>query len=104
MPAFYDRQRERYRQAFESVGLEIFSGEGGFYHWCRLPGELSVVAFNQQLFKSGAAILQGGDCDMARLGPDSPLRQFFRFSFGPLAAESFEEDLNIMKSTLRSLI
>jgi len=48
----------------------------------------------------GAAILEGTDCDMARLGDASPLRDFFRFSFGPLAPESFEGDVALMERAL----
>jgi aspartate/methionine/tyrosine aminotransferase len=99
---FYDGQRARYATAFQELGLEQFSGEGGFYHWCRLPEGLTAQAFNERLFRSGAAILKGSDCDMARLGDDSPLRRFFRFSFGPLPPESFDNDIAIMKSALRS--
>jgi aspartate/methionine/tyrosine aminotransferase len=100
VPAYYAGQRERYGEAFERLGLELFTGTGGFYHWCRLPGGLTADEFNQKLFREGAAILKGTDCDMARLGDDSPLRDFFRFSFGPLAPESFEEDIEIMERVL----
>jgi aspartate/methionine/tyrosine aminotransferase len=100
VPAFYRAQRERYGEAFERLGLELFSGDGGFYHWCRLPGELAAEELNQRLFKEGAAILKGTDCDMARLGPDSPLRSFFRFSFGPLDPEDFVSDIEILTRAL----
>jgi aspartate/methionine/tyrosine aminotransferase len=100
VPAFYRDQRARYGEAFERLGLDLFTGDGGFYHWCRLPGGLSADEFNRRLFKEGAAILKGTDCDMARLGDESPLRDFFRFSFGPLAPESFEEDVEIMRRVL----
>ena len=102
VPAFYGAQRERYGEAFERLGLELFSGDGGFYHWCRLPGQLDAEELNQRLFKEGAAILKGTDCDMARLGPDSPLRSFFRFSFGPLDPEDFESDIGILTRALGS--
>lgn len=101
IPEYYGRQRARYREAFESLGLDLFSGDGGFYHWCRLPEGLTASAFNERLFKQGAAILKGTDCDMARRGDSSPLANFFRFSFGPLAEESFDTDIEIMTSALR---
>ena len=100
VPAFYREQRSRYGEAFAKLGLELFTGEGGFYHWCRLPGGLRAEDLNRRLFKRGAAILKGTDCDMARGGAESPLRDFFRFSFGPLKPESFESDIAILKEAL----
>lgn len=100
VPAFYRSQRARYGDAFESLGLKLFTGDGGFYHWCRLPGGLSAEELNGRLFTKGAAILKGIDCDMARRGTASPLRDFFRFSFGPLQPESFESDVAILKRAL----
>ena len=100
VPAFYREQRERYGAAFQQLGLELFTGEGGFYHWCRLPEGLTAEALNQRLFKRGAAILKGVDCDMARRGDASPLRSFFRFSFGPLKPDSFDADIAILKEAL----
>jgi DNA-binding transcriptional MocR family regulator len=100
VPAFYASQRERYGQAFEQLGLHLFSGDGGFYHWCRIPGGLTADELNRRLFKEGAAVLKGTDCDMARLGDESSLRHFFRFSFGPLAVESFESDIEILQRAL----
>lgn len=101
VPAFYARQRERYGKAFADLGLELFTGDGGFYHWCRLPRGLTADELNRRLFAEGAAILKGTDCDMARRGDASPLRDFFRFSFGPLAPESFESDVAILARALR---
>ena len=49
---------------------------------------------------SCAAILKGTDCDMLRRGDASPLATFIRFSFGPLAPESFESDVEILKRAL----
>ena len=100
IPKFYAGQRQRYGNAFADLGLDLFSGNGGFYHWCRLPGELTAVELNNRLFKYGAAILKGPDTDMARQGDSSTLRQFFRFSFGPLLPESFESDIEILRIAL----
>ena len=100
IPEFYAGQRNRYGEAFSDLGLELFSGDGGFYHWCKLPGNLTAAELNDRLFPHGAAILKGTDCDMARRGADSPLTQFFRFSFGPLKPESFEVDIEILGRTL----
>jgi aspartate/methionine/tyrosine aminotransferase len=103
VPAFYRRQRDRYGEAFTRLGLQLFTGDGGFYHWCRLPGGLTADALNRRLFADGAAILKGTDCDMLRRGDASPLRDFFRFSFGPLAPESFDEDIAILQKALRGV-
>ena len=100
IPRFYASQRQRYGNAFADLGLDLFSGDGGFYHWCRLPGEMTASELNSRLFTYGAAILKGTDCDMARLTDDSPLQQYFRFSFGPLMPESFKSDIEIMKKAL----
>ncbi len=100
VPAFYREQRARYGEAFLALGLESFTGEGGFYHWCRLPSGLTAAELNERLFKKGAAILKGTDCDMARRGAASPLRHFFRFSFGPLHPESFHSDIAILREAL----
>jgi len=100
IPEFYSSQRDRYGEAFADMGIELYSGDGGFYHWCRLPGDLTAAEFNERLFPHGAAILKGTDCDMARLGDRSPLRQFFRFSFGPLLPDSFESDIGILQKVL----
>jgi len=100
VPAYYGEMRRKYAEAFDDLGLDLFSGDGGFYHWCRLPEGLSAEEFNQRLFKQGAAVLKGTDCDMARLGDESSLANFFRFSFGPLAPESFDSDIAIMRQAL----
>jgi aspartate/methionine/tyrosine aminotransferase len=101
VPDFYRGQRDRYGDAFRKLGLELFTGDGGFYHWCRLPGGLKAEELNRRLFKEGAAILKGTDCDMLRRGEASPLANFFRFSFGPLAPESFESDIAILRKALQ---
>ena len=102
IPNYYAKQRDRYGKAFKEIDLELFSGEGGFYHWCKLPGTLDSNRFNDELFKYGAAILKGTDCDMRRLADASSLKQFFRFSFGPLSENSFESDVRIIKKVLNS--
>ena len=102
VPAFYGAQRARYGDALREMGLELHSGNGGFYHWCRLAGELTAAELNERLFTEGAAVLKGTDCDMARLGDSSPLRGFFRFSFGPLSPTSFDSDVSIMRRVLES--
>lgn len=101
----YNWQRERYGEAFKQMGLTVFTGPGGFYHWCQLPEGLNSTEFNNRLFKRGAAILKGFDCDMSRphaKDPDyvSPYHRMFRFSFGPLLPETFESDVAIMKEVL----
>ncbi len=100
VPAFYRSQRDRYGEAFSKLGLEMFSGDGGFYHWCKLPAGITAADLNQRLFPEGAAVLEGTDCDMARRGADSPLANFFRFSFGPLDPDDFESDVEIMRRAL----
>ena len=100
IPAFYGSQRQRYGEAFDKMGLRLFTGDGGFYHWCQLPGGMTATELNDRLFPEGAAILCGNDCDMRRYGSLSPLRNFIRFSFGPLAPESFEEDIEILARAL----
>lgn len=101
----YNWQRDRYGEAFEAMGLKVFTGKGGFYHWLQLPEGLNCDDFNKRLFKRGAAILAGRDCDMGRPhskeeGYVSPYRNMFRFSFGPLLPESFEGDIQLMKDVL----
>jgi aminotransferase len=95
---YYGSQRRRYGKALAELGFELFTGEGGFYHWGRLPGGLDADTFNERLFKHEAAILPGTLCDMMRRGPSSPLADFMRFSFGPLKAESFDEDVDILRA------
>ena len=97
---FYGTQRARYEGALEELGFELFTGEGGFYHWGRLPSGLTADEFNQRLFKHEAAILPGTLCDMFRRGAASPMADFVRFSFGPLKADSFESDVAILRASL----
>ena len=101
VPAYYASQRARYGEAFASFGLESFTGDGGFYHWCKLPEGLTAAALNARLFTEGAAILKGTDCDMHRRGDASPLARFFRFSFGPLSPASFDDDIAILRRALQ---
>ena len=101
----YTMQRTRYGEAFRKLGLDVYTGDGGFYHWLALPDGLSADELNRRLFKHGAAILKGFDCDMARphdKNPDyrSPYESFFRFSFGPLLPESFNSDIALLKRVL----
>jgi len=101
----YSWQRERYGEAFKKMGLTLYTGTGGFYHWIKLPDGLNCDELNKRLYKRGAAVLRGIDCDMARphiKDPHyvSPYENFFRFSFGPLLPESFEEDIKIMSEVL----
>lgn len=99
---FYAAQRARYGAALADLGFELFTGEGGFYHWARLPDGLTGDTFNERLFAHRAGILPGRLCDMARRGDDGPLGPLMRFSFGPLAPDSFEEDVRILTRCLRS--
>jgi len=96
----YNWQRERYGEAFEKMGLGVYTGRGGFYHWLELPEGMVSSELNRRLFKRGAAILCAEDCDMARPhskdpGYETPYSRFFRFSFGPLLPESFESDIQL---------
>ena len=97
----YGWQRERYGLAFKNLGIAVHTGDGGFYHWCELPSEkMNAKEFNNRLFKRGAAILCASDCDMARPHDKSedyqtPYARFFRFSFGPLLPETFENDIKL---------
>ena len=98
----YNWQRERYGKAFKEMGLEVYTGNGGFYHWLELPEGMTSQDLNNRLFKRGAAILCASDCDMARphsKNPNykTPYERFFRFSFGPLLPESFESDIEIFR-------
>lgn len=98
---YYGEQRRRYDEALKSLGFELFTGEGGFYHWGRIPGNLTANELNERLFKHEAAILPGTLCDMHRRGASSPLANFMRFSFGPLKQDSFDGDLAILRACIR---
>lgn len=99
--SYYGNQRRRFGQALGDMGFELYTGDGGFYHWGRLPGGLTAAEFNERLFKHEAAILPGTLCDMFRRGDSSPLATFMRFSFGPLKEESFENDVAIIRDCLK---
>jgi len=101
----YNWQRERYGKAFEDMGLGVYTGDGGFYHWLELPDGMESAELNERLFKHGAAILCASDCDMARPhskepGYVTPYSRFFRFSFGPLLPETFESDIQLFSEVL----
>jgi aspartate/methionine/tyrosine aminotransferase len=101
----YGMQRERYGRAFTEMGLTVHTGDGGFYHWVELPEGLDADELNRRLFKHGAAVLKGFDCDMARPHAKdpayrSPYESYFRFSFGPLLPESFASDVAILRQVL----
>ena len=96
----YNWQRGRYGKAFEEMGLGVYTGDGGFYHWLELPEGMTSSELNKRLFKHGAAILCATDCDMARPHSkdpsyESPYSRFFRFSFGPLLPETFDSDIEL---------
>ena len=98
----YSWQRERYGKAFEEMGLGVYTGNGGFYHWLELPEGMESIELNRRLFKRGAAILCATDCDMARPHSKdssyiSPYSRFFRFSFGPLLPETFDSVIQLFK-------
>lgn len=101
---FYREQRARWRQSLEALGVELFTGEGGFYHWCKLPGGLTAADFNARLFTHKAAILPGPLCDMARgeAGYRSPLSSFFRLSFGPLDPAQHELYVAALSAALQA--
>ncbi len=93
---FFTSQRARYGGGLGSLGFELFTGTGGFYHWARLPGGISGDEFNERLFKHNAGILPGRLCDLLRRGNDGPLGPMIRFSFGPLSPESYDHDMAIL--------
>ena len=101
----YNWQRERYGKAFEDMGLTVYTGNGGFYHWLELPEGMTSAELNRRLFKCGAAIICASDCDMARPHSkdpnyETPYSRFFRFSFGPLLPETFESDIQLFSEVL----
>ena len=100
--AFYSEQRKRYGEGLAELGFELHTGTGGFYHWGKLPLGLTGDGFNERLFAHEAGILPGRLCDMARTSSaPSSLEHFARFSFGPLGAESYADDMRILQEALR---
>lgn len=98
--SFYTAQRARYGEVLGRLGLELFTGDSGFYHWCQLPEGQTGDSLNEQLFAHQAGILPGRLCDMNRRGDAGPHGRMFRFSFGPLAPESFDSDVEILERVL----
>ena len=92
---FFASQRARYEKGLQELGFELFTGNGGFYHWGKLPNGLTADTFNERLFKHQAGILPGRLCDMARR-ERGPLEHFMRFSFGPLGPDSYHGDIAIL--------
>jgi aspartate/methionine/tyrosine aminotransferase len=100
---FYDGQRRLYGNGLASLGIELKTGKGGFYHWGRLPDGLSADEFNERLFREKAAILPGVLCDMARrCEPGGPLNDYVRFSFGAISPGSYDRDMAILERCLRA--
>lgn len=98
---FYGEQRKRYGDGLAELGFDLHTGSGGFYHWGKIPQDLSGDELNERLFKHEAGILPGRLCDMARTSATlSSLHHFARFSFGPLDAHSFDDDMRIMRESL----
>jgi aminotransferase len=97
---YYSQQRARYGHALQEMGFKLYTGTGGFYHWCQLPDGMNCTEFNERLYRHDAAILPGSLCDVFRRGDTGPMGQFIRFSFGPLLPDSFEDDIRILKACL----
>ena len=96
---FFSSQRVRYEKGLKELGFELFTGNGGFYHWGKLPNGLTADAFNERLFTHQAGILPGRLCDMARRRR-GPLERFMRFSFGPLGPDSYDGDIAILSECI----
>ena len=98
---FYVRYRVHTAHGKDPGKLAQIRSLCGFYHWGRLPGGISADEFNERLFEHEAGILPGVLCDMLRRkGDDGPLRDFARFSFGPLGPDSYESDMEIIGKCL----
>ena len=96
---FFSSQRARYEKGLKELGFELFTGNGGFYHWGKLPNGLTADAFNERLFTHQAGILPGRLCDMSRRHR-GPLERFMRFSFGPLGPDSYDGDIAILSDCI----
>ena len=62
--AHYSMQRARYGEAFEKMGLSVYTGDGGFYHWLKLPDGLDfapATALMQSYCTSLHALTHRGD-------------------------------------------
>ena len=99
---FCASQRCRYADGLSSLGFELYTGDGGFYHWGRLPSGLTSDEFNARLFRHDAGILPGYLCDRSRRGNRCPLGTLIRFSFGPLAPDTYASDMEILEAVLAS--
>ena len=75
------------------MGLGVYTGNGGFYHWLELPEGLDSKGLNERLFKHGAAILCASDCDMDRPHSKDPnmrlLTVDFSGSHSPASSREF---------------
>ena len=99
---YYESQRKRYEGALISLGFQLYTGTGGFYHWAKLPNNLTAEEFNNRLFKYKAGILPGTLCDMYRKGIQGKHAYYIRFSFGPLKPDSYEEDIEILRKCVNN--
>jgi len=97
---FYNEQRSWYAEHLSELGMKLFTGDGGFYHWAKLPNEMTADKFNERLFQHKAAILPGHLCDMLRRGNDGPMGRFVRFSFGPLKRDARTDVIRILEECL----
>jgi aspartate/methionine/tyrosine aminotransferase len=97
---FYLEQRSRYQEGLSDCEIELFTGDGGFYHWGRLPGGLTARELNDRLFAHKAAILPGPLTDLLRRGDDGPLGEFIRFSFGPILPETYDSNMAIIRAAV----
>jgi aspartate/methionine/tyrosine aminotransferase len=82
------------------MGFKVWSGDGAPYHWIELPNNISADEFNNKLFSKGASVLAGICSGMGTKDENKELESFFRFSFGPLEEESFEDDCRILQEAL----
>ena len=69
VPAYYASQRARYGEAFASLRLESFTGDGGFYHWCKLPEGTGAATRHRSRASSAS---RSGRCRRRRSTTTSP--------------------------------